>query len=75
MADRSEIVAELKGWCRGEGLAEDYALMVMVPEDADVAEIEDALQSVKCLGRVRVRGRTFSVKHNKIMAYVNAKSN
>ncbi|KAI7813567.1 hypothetical protein IRJ41_020632 [Triplophysa rosa] len=55
MADRSVIVAELKGWCRGEGLDEGHTLMVMVPEDADVAEIEDALQSVKSLGRVRNR--------------------
>ncbi|KAI2644889.1 hypothetical protein H4Q32_030933 [Labeo rohita] len=68
MADRSELVAELKGWCRGEGLDEAHSLMVMVPEDVEIAKIEDTLHTVKCLGRVRVRGRTFSVKHNRIMA-------
>ncbi|KAL0173003.1 hypothetical protein M9458_033314, partial [Cirrhinus mrigala] len=68
MADRSEVVAELKGWCRGEGLDEAHSLMVMVPEDVEVAKIEDTLHTVKCLGRVRVRGRTFSVKHNRVMA-------
>uniref|UniRef100_A0A673HFG7 Uncharacterized protein n=1 Tax=Sinocyclocheilus rhinocerous TaxID=307959 RepID=A0A673HFG7_9TELE len=68
MADRSELVVELKGWCHGKGLDEAHSLMVMVPEDVEIAQIEDTLHTVKCLGRVRVRGRTFSVKHNRIMA-------
>ncbi|XP_073705540.1 paraneoplastic antigen Ma1 homolog [Garra rufa] len=73
MPDRSELVAELKGWCRGEGLDEAHSLMVMVPEDVEIAKIDDTLHTVKCLGRVRVRGRTFSVKHNRIMALCECK--
>lgn len=73
MADRLELVTELKGWCRGEGLDEAHSLMVIVPEDAEIAQIEDTLHTVKCLGRVRVRGRTFSVKHNRIMALCECK--
>lgn len=48
MADRSELVAELKGRCRGEGLDEAHSLMVMVPEDVEIAHIKDTLHTVKC---------------------------
>ncbi|XP_067217732.1 paraneoplastic antigen Ma1 homolog [Chanodichthys erythropterus] len=73
MADRLELVTELKVWCRGEGLDEAHSLMVLVPEDVEIAQIEDTLHTVKCLGHVRVRGRTFSVKHNRIMALCECK--
>lgn len=53
---------ELRGWCRGEALNEDHALMVIVPEDLDVAQVEETMQTIKCLGRVRVRGRMFRDK-------------
>ncbi|XP_052469911.1 uncharacterized protein LOC128026690 [Carassius gibelio] len=56
------LVDELKGWCRGEMLNEAHALMVIVPEDVEISQIEDTLQSVKCLGRVRVRGRMYNSK-------------
>uniref|UniRef100_A0A8C1LZF6 CCHC-type domain-containing protein n=1 Tax=Cyprinus carpio TaxID=7962 RepID=A0A8C1LZF6_CYPCA len=51
-----------KRWCRGEMLNEAHALMVIVPEDVEISQIEDTLQSVKCLGRVRVRGRMYNSK-------------
>ncbi|XP_054916007.1 paraneoplastic antigen Ma2 homolog [Poeciliopsis prolifica] len=57
MADRSGLTTELKGWCRGEGLEEAKALLVVVPEDVEIAKIEETLETIKCLGRVRVRGR------------------
>ncbi|XP_073693996.1 paraneoplastic antigen Ma1 homolog [Garra rufa] len=56
------LVDELKGWCRGEMLNDAHALMVIVPEEVDISQIEDTLQSVKCLGRVRVRGRMYNSK-------------
>ncbi|XP_034023520.1 paraneoplastic antigen Ma1 homolog [Thalassophryne amazonica] len=59
MADRTELAAELKRWCRGERLEEARALMVLVPEEVEVDQIEETLEKVKCLGRVRVRGRMF----------------
>uniref|UniRef100_A0A3B4BYA9 CCHC-type domain-containing protein n=1 Tax=Pygocentrus nattereri TaxID=42514 RepID=A0A3B4BYA9_PYGNA len=67
MADQTELVTTLQGWCRGEGLDEAHALLVIVPEDTDISEVEDALQTVKCLGRVRVRGRTFNSKLSSLM--------
>ena len=48
---------KLKNWCRGEGLDETHALLTVVPEEADIAHIEEVLQTIKCLGVVRVRGR------------------
>uniref|UniRef100_A0A3B3Q7Y6 Paraneoplastic antigen Ma-like N-terminal domain-containing protein n=1 Tax=Paramormyrops kingsleyae TaxID=1676925 RepID=A0A3B3Q7Y6_9TELE len=75
MTHAAELVAKLKGWCRGEGLSEAHTLMVIIPDDADISEIEDTLQTVKCLGRVRVRGRTFDVKHSQLMALCECKEN
>ncbi|CAL9702059.1 unnamed protein product [Knipowitschia caucasica] len=60
MADRTNHVAELKRWCRGEGLEEEKALLVVVPEDVDIATIEETVGTIKCFGRVRVRGRIFN---------------
>uniref|UniRef100_A0A673MIZ5 CCHC-type domain-containing protein n=1 Tax=Sinocyclocheilus rhinocerous TaxID=307959 RepID=A0A673MIZ5_9TELE len=42
----------LEGWCRGEILNEAHALMVIVPKEIDISQIEETLQSVKCLGKV-----------------------
>lgn len=57
-----ELVDELRGWCRGEGLDVSYALMVIVPEDIEISQIEENLQTIKCLGRVQVRGRMYNRK-------------
>ncbi|XP_051988688.1 paraneoplastic antigen Ma2 homolog [Xyrauchen texanus] len=53
---------ELRGWCKGEALNEDYAVMVVIPEERDIAQIEETMQTIKCLGRVRVRDRIFKEK-------------
>ncbi len=50
---------ELRGWCKGESVREDHALMVVVPEYLEITQIEETMQTIKCLGRVRVRGRMF----------------
>ncbi|KAJ8348558.1 hypothetical protein SKAU_G00271470 [Synaphobranchus kaupii] len=65
--ERAELVSELKSWCRGEGLDETHALMTIVPEDVEITKVEETLQTVKCLGRVRVRGRNFSERLNRRM--------
>lgn len=50
---------ELRGWCKGESMREDHALMVVTPEYLEITQIEETMQTIKCLGRVRVRGRMF----------------
>uniref|UniRef100_A0A3P8Y2C5 CCHC-type domain-containing protein n=1 Tax=Esox lucius TaxID=8010 RepID=A0A3P8Y2C5_ESOLU len=55
---------ELKGWCRGEALDEAHAFMLLIQEDVDTSAIEETMQTVKCLGRVRVKGQTFNSQQN-----------
>ncbi|XP_023806199.1 uncharacterized protein LOC111946697 [Oryzias latipes] len=73
MADHSQLAEELKRWCRGEGLEEVKALMIMAPEEVETAEIEETIQTVKCLGRVRVRGRMFYPTQNCVMVLCECK--
>lgn len=40
-------------------MEEANALLVMVPEEVEIAKIEETLETIKYLGRVRVRGRQF----------------
>ncbi|XP_076836716.1 uncharacterized protein LOC143482275 [Brachyhypopomus gauderio] len=50
----------LLDWCRGENLNVQYAVLILgVPEDLAIGQIEEVLHSVRCWGRVRVRGRSF----------------
>ncbi|KAK0147770.1 Paraneoplastic antigen Ma2 [Merluccius polli] len=65
MEDPSEYKAwqqtELLQWCRSEGIDLKHAILVIgVSEDLGVGQIEDVLHTVRCWGRVRVRGRKFS---------------
>ena len=60
MTDRAKLRRELKGRCRGMGISNAQALLVVVPEGIETEKIEETLESVKCLGRVRVRARTFN---------------
>ena len=59
-----ELVKELQVWCRREELDEDHAVMVVIQEDRENAQIEETMGNIKALGRVRVRGRTLSLKLN-----------
>ncbi|XP_062372262.1 retrovirus-related Pol polyprotein from transposon 412 isoform X1 [Sardina pilchardus] len=53
--------AELLQWCRGENIDSSHAILVIgVDEDFAVGQIEDVLHTVRCWGRVRVRGRIFN---------------
>ncbi len=48
--------AELTSWCKDVGIHETHAVMLFnVPADTEVAVIEDVMQAVKVLGRIRVR--------------------
>uniref|UniRef100_A0A3B1JFJ8 CCHC-type domain-containing protein n=1 Tax=Astyanax mexicanus TaxID=7994 RepID=A0A3B1JFJ8_ASTMX len=59
---------ELRNWCRGEGLDLKHAFMLTgVPEDTDIAYIEENVQAVKALGRVRVRGKRFDPQQNSLV--------
>ena len=52
---------ELLKWCSSEGINPKHAILVIgVREDLEVGQIEDVLHTVRCWGRVRVRGRKFS---------------
>lgn len=62
----SELVKELREWCQGESLTVDHALLVLVPKEIEVAHIENTLETVKILGRVRVRGRRFNTKLDRL---------
>lgn len=73
MERRKELVSELKGWCRGEALDEAHAVMVLIQEDVDPSAIEETMQTVKCLGRVRVRGRIFNSQLNRYLVLCECK--
>uniref|UniRef100_A0A3Q2C7D1 Paraneoplastic antigen Ma-like N-terminal domain-containing protein n=1 Tax=Cyprinodon variegatus TaxID=28743 RepID=A0A3Q2C7D1_CYPVA len=48
----------LLNWCQGEGVDPTHALIVKsVPKDALNEAIEGHLNAIKCLGRVKVKGR------------------
>lgn len=48
-------------WCKGEGVDPTHALVVTnVPEGLSVDAIEETLNTVKRLGRVKVKGRMFN---------------
>lgn len=73
MASRAELASELKRWCRGEGLDEAHVLTVIVPENAEISQIEDTLGTIKCLGRVHVRGRIFNTGLSRLMVLCECK--
>uniref|UniRef100_A0A3Q1C8A0 CCHC-type domain-containing protein n=1 Tax=Amphiprion ocellaris TaxID=80972 RepID=A0A3Q1C8A0_AMPOC len=60
-------------WCRGEGLDEAKALLALVPEDVEIDVIEETIQTIKCLGRVRVRGRLFHTSLNCLLVLCECK--
>ncbi|XP_030586821.1 paraneoplastic antigen Ma1 homolog [Archocentrus centrarchus] len=53
-------MARLRHWCKGEGINPTHAILLKdVPEDTEIERIEGTLQSIKVLGRVKVRGRMY----------------
>uniref|UniRef100_A0A671YE20 Uncharacterized protein n=1 Tax=Sparus aurata TaxID=8175 RepID=A0A671YE20_SPAAU len=62
------LVTELREWCQGESLDEDHVLLALVPKGSEVAQIEQTLETVKALGRVKVRGRMYNSKLDRITA-------
>lgn len=57
MADKAqEGSSEFHRWCESEKVDPQYAILLLgVPSDTDVAEIEDTVQTIKSFGRVRAR--------------------
>lgn len=50
----------MRHWCKGEGINPSHAILLKdVPEDTEVTLIEETLQAIKALGRVKVRGRMY----------------
>ncbi|XP_060767152.1 paraneoplastic antigen Ma2 homolog [Neoarius graeffei] len=47
--------------------------MPIVPEDVEISEVEEALETVKSLGWVRVHGRNFSARLNRQMVLCESK--
>lgn len=62
----AELVTELREWAQGEFLPEHHTLLVLVPKDCEISEIEETLETVKSLGHVRVSGRRFNTKLDRL---------
>lgn len=56
MDNRTELVSELKGWCRDEELDEAHTVMVLIPNEVNIAAIEETMEKVKCFVRQRLPG-------------------
>uniref|UniRef100_A0A3P9MIN7 Paraneoplastic antigen Ma1 homolog n=1 Tax=Oryzias latipes TaxID=8090 RepID=A0A3P9MIN7_ORYLA len=54
-------------WCRGEGVDTSHALMAMgISEETPVDTVELALETIKAIGKVRVRGKMFDPDSNTV---------
>lgn len=61
-------MSQLQYWCKGEGINPLYAILIKdVPEDTEIDCVEETLQSIKALGRVRVRGRMYDPQSQGLM--------
>lgn len=47
--------------------------MTIIPEDVKISEVEETLETIKSLGRVRVRGRNCSARLNRRMVLCETK--
>uniref|UniRef100_A0A8B9JBA5 Gypsy retrotransposon integrase-like protein 1 n=1 Tax=Astyanax mexicanus TaxID=7994 RepID=A0A8B9JBA5_ASTMX len=64
----------LQNWCKGEGVDPSHALVVsQIPEDTETGDIEKALEHIKALGRVRVRGRLFEPQTQSLVVLCECK--
>ena len=58
----------LLNWCKGEGLDLKHALVVrQVTADVSIDTLEETLNSIKRLGRVKVKGKMFDPQTNGLM--------
>lgn len=73
MESYAQLVLELKGWCQGELLDEAHVVLVLMHEDVQTAAIEATMETIKSLGRVRVRGRMYSMQHNRYLVLCECK--
>lgn len=59
---------DLANWCRGEGVDAQHALLIYgVLENVDIVDIEETAETIKALGKVRVRGKMFHPQHQSLM--------
>ncbi|XP_051741436.1 modulator of apoptosis 1-like [Ctenopharyngodon idella] len=64
----------LRGWCKGEEFDLAHAILIAgVAEDVNISQIEELIQTVHCWGRVRVRGRTYSVEAGGLLVLCECK--
>ncbi|KAK9970011.1 hypothetical protein ABG768_028151 [Culter alburnus] len=64
----------LSSWCKGEELDPAHAILIAgVAEDVSISQIEELMQTVRCWGRVRVRGRTHSVEAGGLLVLCECK--
>ncbi|XP_060771671.1 paraneoplastic antigen Ma2-like [Neoarius graeffei] len=70
---RNVFETEFKKWCESDALDVSHFFMLILEEDLEVSEIENAAHTVKCLGRVRLRGRKHHAQQNKWMVLCECK--
>lgn len=63
----------LENWCQGETLDQSRALLTVVQENKEIAEIEYTLKTKKCLGCVQVRGRMLSDTSSDVLVLCECK--
>lgn len=64
----------LSSWYKGEELDPAHAILIAgVAEDVSISQIEELMQTVRCWGRVRVRGRTYSVEAGGLLVLCECK--
>lgn len=76
MINRAKLALELRGWCQGLEISEAHSLLVVVPNGDSVPvkeQIEETVQLVKCLGRVRVRGQAVCSELNSVLVLCECK--
>ncbi|XP_057684821.1 uncharacterized protein LOC130911119 [Corythoichthys intestinalis] len=73
METQVQLVQKLKDWCQSESLEQAHAVLVLMFEDVNTEAIEETMETVKSLGRVRVRARTSSLQQKQFLALCECK--
>lgn len=68
-----ELQAQFQQWCSQGVVDEAKALVVVIPADKEVDFIEATLETVKCLGRVRVRRKAPHSQKGKYLVLCESK--